>query len=488
MSPWERQLSNAERRFFEQLFARLESASIATLLLRNYEKFPASMGHDLDVFFRRADVPRSVEVFRDLLREGGGEVLHVHERDYVLAVWFRAAPGEPQPIHLDFYHGAYTWHSLPYIGEAELLAGRRASGNFQTARPVHEALNLFLTSVLWGGFYKVRYAPRIASLLAAPPEAGEFFRVLDREFGAGSRPPFDFMGETASKDDAPPGARTALSARTPPPPPADMAVRAPAGEDRRDYSRRLRRALKVRSLLHRPFSSAFRLGRYWLKELGTVLAPPGICLAILGPDGSGKSTVIRAVKERIEYYFGEVEDRHWRPHFLRDVGVLLGRREKASGPVSDPHGRPPHSRAVSALRFFYYWLDYWLGWPLRVWKFRAKNHLVIFDRFAQDMWCDPKRYRLGLPRGLMKFFCRLVPQPELTFVLLADAETIHRRKGEVPLETLRELLQHYGEAAQQGRRVRAVDCSRPVDQIADEIAAAVMAHLQAKTKKDRRFR
>ncbi len=459
MSSWERPLSSTERRLFEDFFARLDAAGIVTLLLRNYETFPASMGHDLDVFFRRGDVGKAVEIFQAVLRGSGGTVLHLHERDYVLAVWFRAAPGEPLAIHLDFYHGAYTWHSLPYVSEDELVAGRRPCGNFQAARPAHEALNLFLTSVLWGGFYKVRYAPRIAALLQVPAEAREFFRVLEREFAAGSRPPVDLIGGLE-----------------------------PAPEGMRPYARHLRRAFKLRSLLHRPFSTAFRLCRYWLAELGTVVAPPGICLAFLGPDGSGKSTVIQAVKERIEYYFGEVEDRHWRPHFLRDLGVLLGKREKTSGPVSDPHGRAPHSTAVSALRFFYYWLDYWVGYPLRVWKFRAKNHLVIFDRYAQDMVCDPRRYRLKLPAGLMKFFCHLVPQPELTFVLLADAVTIHQRKGEVPLETLRELLQRYGAAAKRGGRIRAVDCSRTVNEIADEIAAMVLTHLQAKTKRDRRFR
>ena len=453
MSDRDRQLSTAERELFAKFFAGLDKAGIGAILLRNYENFPALMGHDLDVFFRRADLGRAVEIFREVLPAAGGEVLHIHERDYVFAVWFRAARGEPLSIHLDFYHGAFTWHSLPYVQEDALIASSRSFGKFKTPRPAHEALNLFLTSVLWGGFFKFRYRARIHSLLQPPEEMAEFLRVLQREFGAGARPPVEFACEQE-----------------------------PDRATMRSYARQLRRAFKLRSLRQRPFATTCRWVRYWLTELGTVISPPGLCLAFLGPDGSGKSTVIQAVKERIEYYFGEVEDRHWRPQFLGDLGVLLGRREKTTGPVSDPHGRAPHSVVVSAIRFFYYWLDYWLGWPLRVWKFRAKNHLVIFDRYAQDMWCDPKRYRLGLPRGLMKFFCRLTPEPDLTFVLLAGAEIINQRKGEVPLETLRELLQRYAEAAKQGVGVHAIDCSRPVNQVADEIAALVLQRLKSKAK------
>jgi len=459
MSHWDRPLSSNERQLFGQFLLNLERVGVVAVLLRNYETFPATMGHDLDVFFRREDLPKAVKIFRTVLQKAGGEVLQIHERDYVLAVWFRAAPGEPKTIHLDFYHGAYTWHGLTFLSDAAVIAGARQQGDFKIPRPAHEALSLFLASLMWGAFYKSRYGERIESLLSDPEESVEFFRLLEDKFGPDSRPAFAFTGENL---------------------PDKAAARA--------YAVRLRSCLQRRSFARQPFRSLFLSARYWWGEMKTVLSPPAICIAVLGPDGSGKSTVIHAVKARVEYFFGETVDRHWRPQLLRDAGVAARQRSERTGSVTDPHGRQPHSMPLSALRFFYYWLDYWLGWPLRVWKFKAKNHLVIFDRYAPDMWCDPRRYRLNLPTSLMKCFCRLVPQPELTFVLLADAETIHQRKGEVPLETVRELLLRYGDAAQQGRRIRAVDCRRTVDQIADEIAAAIMAVLKAKTNQHRRFR
>jgi thymidylate kinase len=459
MNPRGRPLSPVEREFFEKFFRRLADSQVVSVLLRNYENFPAEMGNDLDVFFRRADLQKAVRIFRKTLRESGGEWLHVHERDYVLAVWFRAGRDAPSAIHLDFYHGAFTWHGLAYLNDDELLAASRQWQQFKIPRPAHEAANLFLTSLLWGGFFKARYHEQIRTLLAAPEEKAEFERIVGRRFGAANRPAFIFVREQN-----------------------------PTDKEMRRYAKRLRRAFRLCSFRRNPFVAAFRMSRYWLKELADVFSPPGIHIAVMGPDGSGKSTVIDALKIRIGYYFGETVDGHWRPSVLPDIGVLFGKREKSTGPATDPHGQSPHSPVTSALRFFYYWLDYWIGYPLRVWKPKAKNHLVIFDRYAPDMWCDARRYRLKLPSGLLKCFCRLVPQPDQTFILVADAETIHARKAELPLDTLRELTRRYAEAAKIFPRVQLVDCSRPANEVADEITAGVLNHLKARSRRHRLFR
>jgi thymidylate kinase len=451
MSERGRSLSPIEREFFANFFRRLDAAKIVSIYLRNYSGFPEVIGHDLDIFFRRTDLTKALDIFRETLRQSGGELVHTHQRDYVCAVWFRARRGEAAAIHLDFYHGAFTWHGLPYLEEKTLIVESVMFHNFKVPRPAHEASSLFLTSLLWGGFFKTRYREQIQSLLQAPQESTEFYRLLQREFGIDAKRMLTAVNE-----------------------------RNDVNETIQDSAIQLRRSFRRRSFLRRPMTSMFRQIRFWLREFSTVLFPPGVCIAILGPDGSGKSTVIQAVKERIEYFFGEVELRHWRPGMLKDVGVLLKSREKTTGVVSNPHGRAPHSAVVSTLRLIYYWLDYWLGWPSRVLKPKAKNHLVVFDRYSQDMWCDPHRYRLRAPRSLLKLFTGFVPKPDLTFVLVADAETIHQRKGEVSPKVLRELLQRYNQLAQANPRIRAVDCRRPIKDIADEISAVVLDYLKSK--------
>src|SRR5487761_2477320 len=57
------------------------------------------------------------------------------------------------------------------------LAGARPFKQFQAPRPAHEALNLFLTSLLWGSFFKARYGETIRVLLEPPGEREEFDRI-----------------------------------------------------------------------------------------------------------------------------------------------------------------------------------------------------------------------------------------------------------------------------------------------------------------------
>lgn len=445
-----RPLSPVERRFFESFFRRLNESRIPHILLRNYEEFPVQIGNDLDTFFRRSDLPTAVDLFHNVLREFDGELLHTHERDYFCAVWFRATQEEPLPLHLDFYHGAFTWHGLPYLSDAELLESSRQLGDFRVPRPAHEALNLFLGSLLWGGFFKSRYAERIQTLLRSEGEKAEFQSLTERMFGKAGRESLALLEQPDTN--------------TP------------------THASKLRNALRWRSLVRNPIRTIARLIRYWCVELKTLFNPPGIYIAVLGPDGAGKSTVIEALKEELGCFFGETVQHHWRPTALPDLGVLLGRRQKAIGAVSDPHAHPPHSPLASLGRLLYYWLDYWFGYPLRVWKPRAKNHLVVFDRYAPDMWCDPKRYRLRLPKRVSQLVCALVPQPKFTFVLVADTELIHARKPEIQPEAVTEMLARYNELAGQETRFVKVDCSRPIADISKELAMLVIKHLKGKSE------
>jgi thymidylate kinase len=206
----------------------------------------------------------------------------------------------------------------------------------------------------------------------------------------------------------------------------------------------------------------------------------GLVLAVLGPDGAGKSTVLAGLEERIGRRFGEIQRRHWRPHVLPEIGVLLGRRSAQGGPVTNPHGKRPHSAPASFVRLLYYLADYWLGYFPCIVRPHACGELLLFDRHAADMWCDPARYRLGLPVNCIRALCAVAPLPDLTFVLLADAATLAARKGELSSEAATAALARYRLLGETGRRTFSVDATQPADKVIQQIESKINEFLLAR--------
>jgi thymidylate kinase len=93
------------------------------------------------------------------------------------------------------------------------------------------------------------------------------------------------------------------------------------------------------------------------------------------------------------------------------------------------------------------------------------------------MWCDPTRYRFRLSKGLVRFLSRLVPSPDFTFVLLTDAETIVKRKGEMSVDAANELMEEYRRLPKAERRCFAVDAKQTLDKVAAEIERPIVAYL-----------
>jgi thymidylate kinase len=212
----------------------------------------------------------------------------------------------------------------------------------------------------------------------------------------------------------------------------------------------------------------------------TLFRPAGLSIAILGPDGSGKSTVLAEIERRLAPHFVKVHRFHLRPGLLPDAGVLLRRREAHVGPVADPHGRSPHSAPVAFVRLCWFACDYIVGHLTRIRKALAQSHLVLFDRHAADFACDPRRYRFALPAWLLRAAVALLPKPGLTFVLLADAATISQRKGEIPGDAVSEVLAGYERLAK-GRAI-GVDATRPVEEVVGEIERHVLAFMKARVR------
>jgi thymidylate kinase len=200
-----------------------------------------------------------------------------------------------------------------------------------------------------------------------------------------------------------------------------------------ELMRRARRGLAARRF--RGIRAWSIMGRSFGRVFGRVLRPTGFSVLIVGPNGAGKTTLANGLARSHQRAFPRYRVFPWRPNVLPGL-ALTGASE---GDPTRPHARPPHKIAVSLLALAYHWTDFLAGNWLRIWPLRARTTLVIFDGGCWDLAVDPLRYRLRIPAAAERVLNRLLPRPDLVFVLDAPPELLLGRNVEV---SENELLRH----------------------------------------------
>jgi thymidylate kinase len=197
----------------------------------------------------------------------------------------------------------------------------------------------------------------------------------------------------------------------------------------------------------------------------------GLWVAFLGADGSGKSSVRERYVPKVRGMFSDVRVFHLRPRLLR--GSAAGRTTN-----SDPHGQTRRGAVASVVKLFYLWLDYQIGYLVRVFPALRRGDLVLFDRYYYDIQIDSGRFRYGGPEWIVRLLGRLVPRPDLLFVLDAPSEVLQRRKQEVtPAESERQAIAYRSLVQMpllQGR-ARLIDASKTLDLVVGHCVLETLA-------------
>lgn len=195
-------------------------------------------------------------------------------------------------------------------------------------------------------------------------------------------------------------------------------------------------------------------------------------VAVLGVDGSGKTSVLQALQaELAPPVTAGVLVLHRRPDILFKPRIEKG---------SNPYAKPPHNAIRSTVKLGVMVLDWIVGHSLVLARARARQQLVLFDRYyLYDILVDPRRYRFSCPAWLTRGVTRWLPQPTVVILLDVAVDVARGRKQEVPVEESQRQRQAYLDLVRAMPNGHIVDSSQPLAQVVAEVKDVIRAYLPA---------
>ena len=210
----------------------------------------------------------------------------------------------------------------------------------------------------------------------------------------------------------------------------------------------------------------------------------GLSVAFIAPDGAGKSTIINRVKETVSGSFYGVNLYYMRPHLFKNLGHYNKLNPTEEAATNDnPHGVVCDGVFKSAVRFFFYNLDFQLGTLLKINRKKINKQLVIFDRYYYDYFADMKRYKYSLPAWFPAAFEWMIPKPDMVFVLDGNPEVLYERKKELPISELEKQCSVFHQLAQNRKNFYAINVNRDVDTIVDEVTETILQEMSRRTSR-----
>jgi thymidylate kinase len=412
---------------------------------RDREDFPRLIGFDLDALLPRRSWRGMLRVLQTTLPALGWEVLmSVHRGPVWTCLLARrdARIGEDHDFLQVDLHSDFTVSGLPFADTIKLLDRTLVRDGVRWLDDIDAAVCAYLQPAIANGQIKARYDEAFERAQASAPD-----RV-------------DAFCESAV------GIPSAATLRT-------LLARAGCSS--------LRRGLRRVALTRRPFRTAALMLQKLVDAVVMYWSPAGQLWTFSGPDGAGKTTVLEVLKPLAERRIVvTVNQLHSRPYIIPRLAVLLPRSRRAEVLTVRQYEKRL-GLLKSIIRLSILIVDLQLGYWLKVRPKLARGHLVVFDRYYQDMLVDPRLRGISLPYSVLQVCACFVPHGHRHVYLMASTEVLETRKKELSRDEATRQIEHYRRLASKDPQAVIIDTGhRSAVDIAKEVAAHLLNDVRAR--------
>lgn len=387
---------------FLTTFFNFLNKNVEYAVLRNFEGLPAhNNSRDIDIVIEPSTYRRLKSDLIELIEKESWKIVTYLNSDRLIT-WVCARvdnDSRTEIVQFDFFFHTSIF-GITLLEAKDFLKSRQFNGAIYHVDKEYE----FLDKYMYDRAVGVAYPEKYRKTREAVENSSEVKKVLKKIFGSNS---INECDKTSGK-------------------------------------KLLLNALK-RNLSSNPFRTIGRMLKFEYYHIRNyVCSNTGFSVGFTGPDGSGKTTVIDQILERLAPVFRTAHKYyHFRPALFGNLGEVAhsaGLKKEVDRDYSKPHRGGKTGALSSFARLLYYSLDYIVGYFVKVKSAIRITRVVIFDRYYTDIICDSRRSRIYLNYKFLYWFGKLfIPSLDYNILLTARSETILARKRELDEEGIRRI-------------------------------------------------